>query len=378
MPRTGENIYKRKDGRWEGRYIKGHTGSKTSYGYIYGKSYKEVKVRLIQLKAEWDQKQKEQRKALEDDKLSNIASAWIEISSPLFKKSTIVKYKNLLHLYIFPAIGDCLISEITNEKVHIFCSDLLKNGGAKGTGLSPKTVTDVLSLLRSIQKYALSRNMKVNTISCSCPIKGPKKHLRVFSLQEQHLLYDYLKSDLTPCNLGIMLCLFTGIRIGELCALKWCDISISEKTLHIHQTMQRLHVENCDTAKTQILLSAPKSPCSIRFIPIPNHLMDWLLPMQKHPDSFFLTGDTRKFIEPRRMQYYFKHVLKACGIPDANFHILRHTFATRCIEIGFDLKSLSEILGHANVNITLNRYVHPTLELKRENMSKMFEQFSVR
>ena len=377
MPRTGENIYKRKDGRWEGRYIKERTGSKTSYGYVYGKSYKEVKIRLIQLKAEWEKKRAEEKTLMEDDKFSNIASVWLAISKPLFKESTLVKYKNLLRLYILPSIGDDWISEITDEKIHVLCSDLLNTGGAKKTGLSPKTVTDVLSLLRSIQKYALSRNMKATPISCSCPIKHSQKQLRVLSFQEHKLLYNYLKSNLTLSNLGIILCLFTGIRIGELCALKWSDISITEKTLYVHQTMQRLHAEGSNPAKTQILLSAPKSPCSIRLIPLPTHLMEWILPMQKHPDSFFLTGDTEKFIEPRRMQYHFKRVLKTCDIPDANFHVLRHTFATRCIESGFDLKSLSEILGHSNVNITLNRYVHPTLELKRENMSKMFEQFSV-
>ena len=378
MPRTGENIYKRKDGRWEGRYIKNRIGSKTSYGYIYGKSYKEVKLRLIKSKAEWEQSKSKQNTMTDDAVFFQIASAWLNSTESFLKESTIIKYKNMLRLYILPAVGDCKLSQITNEKILLFCNDLLNTGGAKKSGLSPKTVTDILSLLRSIQKYALNQNMQITPIPYSCPIRQVQKPLRVFSIPEQMLLCDYLKSDPTLCNLGILLCLFTGIRLGELCALTWGDISVSEQTLHIRRTMQRLHIEGSDTAKTKILLTSPKSPCSNRFIPIPGHFMEYLIPMEKQPDSFFLTGEPAKFIEPRRMQYHFKHVLAACGIPDANFHILRHTFATRCTESGFDLKSLSEILGHANVNITLNRYVHPTLEAKRENMTKMYEQFSVR
>lgn len=347
MPRTGKNIYKRKDGKWEGRCARKRIDSADS------------------------------KSLPADDTLADIASEWFKISMPLFKESTSVKYKNMLRLYILPAIGDCPISEITNETIRAFCNDLLHAGGAKKSGLSPKSVADILSLLRNIQKYALSQNMNTALSAFSCPVKHAQKQLRIFSRREQTLLCNYLKSDMTLCNLGVILCLFTGIRLGELCALKWGDISITEKTIHIQRTMQRLHTDDSRTAKTRILLSSPKSPCSIRFIPLPDPLMECLIPMQKHPDSFFLTGEAATFIEPRRMQYHFKRILNACGIQAANFHMLRHTFATRCIESGFDLKSLSEILGHANVNITLNRYVHPTLELKRAHMAKMFEPFSV-
>lgn len=387
MPRTGENIYKRKDGRWEGRYLKKTAASKSSYGYVYGKSYRDVKSRLSKAKAEWELQQSAIAEKT-DDTLSHVAAAWLEDSRGFFKESTYVKYRNLLNSYILPPLGNCFISKITNEKIYELSCSLLKSGGRKAAGLSPKTVSDILSLLKSIQKYAFNKNMAASHISCSLPVKQPLKQLRVFTVPEQRTLTGYLKKDLTLSNLGVLLCLFTGIRIGELCALKWEDISLRDRTISIHQTMQRLPQDGGElpqdnggtekTARTKILISAPKSDCSVRVIPLPDIIMEELAQMRQASNSYFLTGDPKKYTEPRTMQNRFKAILKTCGIHDANFHTLRHTFATRCIEAGFDTKSLSEILGHANVNITLNRYVHPTMEQKQKNMSRLSELFSVR
>ena len=374
MPRTGENIYKRKDGRWEGRYIKGHNGIRLCYGYIYGKSYKEVKSQLARAKVELDSRQIQKS----DDIFANVAAKWMESRGPFLKDSTLVKYRNLLRSYLLPSFGDCKMSEITNDKIDLLSNRLLKTGGVNGEGLSQKTVADSLSLLRCILKFALAQNMYVNFTSFTCPAKPEYKQLRILSIQEQHDLCKYLKSNKTPSNLGILICLFTGIRIGELCALKWKDISITERTLFIHQTMQRLPAADNSTNKTQIFITSPKSGSSIRIVPLPDMLMAEIVPMQQYEDAFFLSGHNTRYVEPRTMQNRFKSILKCCGIKDANFHTLRHTFATRCVEVGFDIKSLSEILGHANVNITLNRYVHPTLELKRENMSKLSELIAVR
>lgn len=381
MPRTGENIYRRKDGRWEGRYIKDRTSAKTKYGYIYGKSYREVKARLTEAKAAQEIKQRIALPDKRDDTLVNISENWLRHSAPLFRESTIVKYKSLLHSYIIPALGDCRISEITDDKVSEFSRRLLCAGGRRGSGLSTKTVSDSLSLLRGIQKYAASQNMDVRA-TCQISIKQPQKPLRVLTVQEQQTLCHYLGENMTLSNLGILLCLFTGIRIGELCALKWEDISFSEQTLSVRHTMQRLSAEDDEEdgkdRRTKIRISDAKSLCSIRMVPLPDLLMKELAAMHQQPESFFLTGDPEKYVEPRTMQNRFKAVLKRCHIEETNFHTLRHTFATRCVEVGFDVKSLSEILGHANVNITLNRYVHPTLELKRKNMSRLSEAFAVR
>lgn len=380
MPRTGQNIYKRKDGRWEGRYIKNHEGHKTSYGYIYGRTYKEVKCRLLKVHTECQPENAKLPSPTEDVLFVFLAEKWFEHSRLLFKESTCVKYRNLLRCYIIPHLGSHPVNDITDETVLAFANDLLTSGGEKGSGLSPKTVSDILSVLRSIRKYAISRNIDIKYLSCSLPVKQKSGQLRVFSMQEQQKLYSYLKSNISLRNLGIMLCLFTGLRIGELCALRWEDISLKSRTLYVHQTMQRLHVrENSHKqqkeTKTAILISTPKSSCSIRIIPIPELLLKELRLLKQPSDAFFLTGEKADYIEPRTMQNHFKSVLKECHIDDANFHTLRHTFATRCVEVAFDTKSLSEILGHANVSITLNRYVHPTLELKQENMNRLSKLF---
>ncbi|MBR1485871.1 MAG: site-specific integrase, partial [Synergistaceae bacterium] len=180
-----------------------------------------------------------------------------------------------------------------------------------------------------------------------------------------------LKKHFDLTALGILLSLFTGLRIGELCALKWSDFSFADKEFRVQRTMQRLHNLNENSVrKTFIEIDAPKSPCSLRKIPIPGELIKYLKSFYVE-GAFVLSGSKNKFVEPRTMENRFKSVLKKCGVEQINFHALRHSFATRCVELGFDVKSLSEILGHANVNITLNRYVHPSMKLKHVNMNKL-------
>ena len=181
-----------------------------------------------------------------------------------------------------------------------------------------------------------------------------------------------------PNNIGILVCLFTGLRVGEICALRWEDISISDKTIHVHHTLQRIQNRSGEGAKTRIVITTPKSRCSIRLIPIPDALIRLLVLYRETSSGYFLTNNKNKYVEPRIMQNHFKKVLKENAIAPANYHALRHTFATRCIEVGFDIKSLSEILGHASVNITMNRYVHPSMELKKENMQKLSSLLAVK
>ena len=162
--------------------------------------------------------------------------------------------------------------------------------------------------------------------------------------------------------------------MGELCALRWEDYNKDEKIIHICRTLQRIQCNN-GIIRTQVLIAEPKSSCSERIIPVPEFVCN-LLDDAEQISGYILTGND-SYIEPRTMQNRFKAVLQKCNIPNAKFHTLRHTFATRCVELGFDIKSLSEILGHANVNITLNRYVHPSMELKRKNMDKLSQLIAV-
>ncbi len=378
MPRKGENIYKRKDGRWEGRYIKAKSPTgKAVYGYVYAKTYREVKTKLHNASVSILQHPQSSPNA-RGDSFSIIASDWFDSIVPQVKESTANKYHNLLHTYVLPVYGDVTLNCITYDFVEKQYKELLLHGGSDHSGLSPKTVSDVLSVIRSVLKFAIRKGKIVPCDGSGVQIKQIKKEMRILSKAEQARLCSYLYSELDPYNIGILICLFTGLRIGEICALHWEDVSFSEQTIRVHQTMQRIQDNSVDGKKTKIILSTPKSACSIRTIPIPEPLIEVLINYQTSQSGFLLTNSDSHFIEPRTMQNRFKKALECSQIAPANFHALRHTFATRCMELGFDVKSLSEILGHATVNITMNRYVHPTLEMKKENMKKLSSLFAVK
>lgn len=371
MPRKGENIYKRKDGRWEGRYMKSRTCTgKIVYGYVYAKSYREVKVKLRE-SALSNSMNKVIPSKVDQNLFSSVAADWFESIKSQTKESTQNKYHNLLASYILPVYGKQTLDNITYDFIEAHCKRLLESGGKKGNGLSAKTVTDVLSIVRNILKYASRKGLHILCDGSDIQIKNATNPMRVLSKTEQEQLYKYILAEPEPCNIGILVCLFTGLRIGEICALRWEDVSFSDQTIYIHQTLQRVQNKTGNGPKTKVVITTPKSPCSIRTIPIPNELSEVLAAHKKVSVGYLLTNDMCRFVEPRTMQNKFKKALKSIGIEPANFHAIRHTFATRCIELGFDVKSLSEILGHATVNITMNRYVHPTLDLKKENMKKL-------
>lgn len=317
--------------------------------------------------------EKNEKNQADDSLMYDVAERWLKSLEIRCKQSTIVKYRNQLDGHIYPIFGNMRISEITNEDVMAFSNALLKE-----KRLSPKSASDVISRIKSIRKFALFCGHEVNFLPEYVIIAQNQNEIRVFSLQEEKILLDYLKSHLDLTSLGIFLCLFTGIRLGELCALTWSDIRLDLRELRIRRTMQRLQIKGENTAqKTYISIDKPKSKSSVRTIPIPEVIIDELRYAYTE-DAYILTGRKNYYIEPRTMQNRFSAILSKCKIEDANFHTTRHTFATRCVEAGFDIKSLSEILGHANVNITLNRYVHPTMQLKRENMEKLSRLFAVK
>lgn len=314
----------------------------------------------------------------EDEKeavFRQIAEEWFAFLTPQLKESSIIKYRNILNLYLLPEYGERMISKISRADIIAFGNRLLTRGGMKQKGLSPKTVTGIIAVVKSIFGYAMQEMaFPVPDIRGVC-VKQPQKSLRVLSRIEQQKLSSYLCRNLSLCNLGVLTCLYTGLRIGEICALKWGDILFDEQYLFVHKTMQRLQTLSEEGAKTEILISAPKSECSVRKIPIPGELFKLLLAHRQPDEAYFLTGYPEQYIEPRTMENRFKLMLDRCGIENTHFHTLRHTFATRCVELGFDIKSLSEILGHSTVNITMNRYVHPSMELKQKNMDMLSDLF---
>lgn len=382
MSKRGENIYKRKDGRWEGRFVAGRTeNGKIIYKSVYAKSYTEVKILLQDKRMEFQQnlRRKELEETIKEKTITAFLEEWLESIRPKIKESSYIKYNSMMKHYITPNIGSKKLCEISYTMLEDFTNQLLLEGGSKNSVLSSKTVNDTLTLLKSAFRYAAN---KYGIILCDfnqMPYQRKDGQIRVFSQKEHEQLTSYLYSHNSFRNLGILLALFTGIRVGELCALTWDQIHLDSGTITICQTMQRVENTNFKSRrtdmKTRVIITSPKSPSSIRDIPLPAFLVDILKETPHTEHGYFLSDSEDMYIEPRNLQTHFKTILKKVGIEHASFHTLRHTFATRCVELGFDLKSLSEVLGHANVNITLNKYVHPSMELKRDNMEKLSQLF---
>ena len=235
--------------------------------------------------------------------------------------------------------------------------------------LSPKTIKGIVSTLVSILNYA-EEKYKVRFHLELVAMPKPKIYeLQVLTPREQVKLEQFCLNSYEQKYIGIVIALYTGMRIGELCALTWGNIDLKNKRIQVTKTLQRIYLQK---SKTQILIDSPKSSKSIRKIPMNDKVFEILKNLKnKNEDTdFLLTGDKR-YIEPRRYQYSFSKVLKELGLKDYNFHILRHTFATNCIKVGMDPKSLSEILGHSTVNITLNKYVHSSDKIKKKFLQKL-------
>ena len=362
----GENIFKRKDGRWEARYVKGRELSgKIKYGFCYGKTYREAKDKVMKIKAEL-LSGRTPSVVTSKHRFSFYCGEWLRFKRDGVRESTYIKYEAILRKHIEPKLGACFPAGINDAAVEDFTHELLTYDG-----LSAKTVQDILSVLRSVMKYASKHSaVPLAQIDISYP-KDAKRETRVLSHNEQERFAKYLLSDMDSCKFGVLLMLLTGIRIGELSALKWKDINIAEKTIRISATLQRLRDTDPDgESRTKILIGTPKSGTSVRTIPMTDYTAGLCEKMRRCDEAYILTGTT-DYMEPRALQYRIGKYTKACGLEGVHAHTLRHTFATRAVEVGFEIKSLSEVLGHANTTITLERYVHSSMELKRANMNKL-------
>ena len=366
MPKKGENIFKRKDGRWEARYVKGYNEQgKIRYGFCYGKTYKEAKDKVSGIKAAMFNHAPPPEN-VSRHRLAFFCREWLCLQKGRVKESTYVKYDGIIAQHIVPKLGGFLPAALTTQIAEGFKLELAAEG------LSAGTVRNILLVLGAVLKYTAQQVPGgLPAVAVQFP-KEAKAEERVLSEEEQRRVAAYLQQDMDECKFGILLAMLTGLRIGELCALRWEHISTSKGTLRVEATMQRLkNLDGGEGGKTKILIGSPKSDSSLRTIPLSESAAVLCRHMDTQtPAAFVLTG-TEEYMEPRALQYRFKRYMKECGLEDVHFHTLRHTFATRCVEVGFELKSLSEILGHANTSITMNRYVHSSLDLKRSNMDKL-------
>ena len=375
MARKGENIYKRKDGRWEARYIVSHDEKgHVKYRSVYGKTYTEAKKKrqdaVLKL-SEMDFE--EQAKA---GTVESVARAWIKDCSHKWKESTKCRYQEKLDIYILPHFGKREFSDISTAEVESFISMIQSEGMPGRDPVSSGTARSVLTVLKQIRLHALKMDHQVRFNPDCIIVRAHKADITVFSESEEKKLVAHLSADTDETDAGFLTCLFTGIRVGELCALNCDNIDLEDGVIRIRATMQRLPDNSGGDKKTKVTIDTPKSECSIRDIPINKDLYEVLRRFHK-PGAFLLTGDKEKFVEPKTMENRFKSILKKCGLKPAGVHSCRHTFSCRCIERGMDPKTLSEILGHANVATTLNTYVHSNRKSKEEGLNMLSDLFSV-
>ncbi|MBQ7969075.1 MAG: tyrosine-type recombinase/integrase [Clostridia bacterium] len=359
MPRKGERVYHRKDGLWEARYIKDidATGKK-KYGSVYARTYREVKEKRQNI--EDNIRLYNRPLAIRNMTISQLVNEWLFLNRNRLKISTYQRYLGFLNNHIEDIVGKQPVIFFSTIAVHEFALNRLESG------LQPQSVNSILTFLHACLRYGHRQyNLPLPDIIYLTP---NRKEMRVLTADEQRKLVSYLNEDMDIYKFGVLLALYTGLRIGELCGLRWEDIE--DNRIKIKRTVQRI---NGQDGRTELHIGTPKTTTSAREIPIPSFLLDKINHYHELNQNCEYVIALRKdeITDPRVMQYKFKKFLKAANIEKANFHSLRHTFATRCIECGFEVKSLSEILGHTKVNITLNRYVHSSFELKLNNMEKL-------
>lgn len=291
-----------------------------------------------------------------------VTEEWLKYKKNTVKKSTYYNYSYSVEKYLYPRFADQDITQI--KDYNDFIEKLTDT-------LAPKTVRDIITKLKEIINfYEEEHNTKLNIKKMSLP-KMNKKEIQILSNKEKQKLEKYCIEQNSLKSLGILICLNTGLRIGEVCALRWENIDFESKKIHIEKTIERIYSK--EENKTIVIIDTPKSITSVRTIPINSKLYNILKQIRgkSKKTDFVLTGSSEHYVEPRNYQYHFKEILKRNKVKKYKFHTLRHTFATNCIEAGMNIKFLSEILGHADVSITLNIYVHSSDKAKRKYLEKI-------
>lgn len=364
MARRGENIYKRKDGRWEGRYIKGRRESgKIHYGYIYGYKYSEVKHQLILMKYE---KQTSNSKNLlpYEGRLKDWTNYWLEtFVRPKVKSSTYASYKNKMDVHVLSRLGSIKLQKLKQSDIEL----LLKQMDAT---LKASSIRSIFSVLKNCLSKAISLNLLTENPCSGLELpKTRRKTVQALSITDQTKLVKEVSSS--QKFFSIMLALQTGLRIGEICGLKWEDIDFESNTLGVNRTVLRIQTEDKAGRKTEIVEITPKSNHSQRKIPLTESLKQELLKLQKISTSEYVISNKQKALEPRTIAYRFQIVRKKIGLENFSFHSLRHTFATRCLEAGGNIATISSLLGHSSTKMTLDCYTNSFFTEERQLVEKL-------
>lgn len=297
-------------------------------------------------------------------KLKELLEIWLE----RYMKHTIKiriynRYKSICELHLIKDLGDYELVELKHNVLQDFLLEMINNK------YSTNTIKGIVSVLKQALRLAVTLEF-IDKEYCSS-LKLPtneEKEISVFTKKEQQIIESFCLNHKRKNYIGIVICLYTGIRLGELLALTWDDIDFNSNLLTINKTSYSVKIDG----KSQIVVDKPKTKKSNRIIPLPNQLIKLLKAIKKESNSkYVITTRSLGMVDNRSYQRTFKYILKINNITYRNFHSLRHTFATNAIELGMDVKTLAEILGHTNAMITLNRYSHSLLDYKIEMMNKL-------
>ena len=369
MARRGENIRKRSDGRWEGRYIKGRSADgKPFWGYVYGATYAEVREISIRKKAEHGIYNLSNTEVT----FSAVSEQWLYSVRQSVKESTFSHYQYTMRHYLLPIFGNFKVSALDEKILEQGLLEIITPTSRKQKPLGAAMAQECLSMMRRICKYAAHFHLiRPLEISVKLPQKKSKASLP-FTLEEQKKLQAFVMDSPTPRKIGLLLGFQLGLRIGEICGLKWSDFDLSASTVTVQRTVSRI---SCGDGHTKVVVQSPKTEKSNREIPLPKSLVRVLKQLSKNfsNETWFLSGNEEKPVEPRCYRKSIRGYLKKASVHQAHPHMLRHTFATTCLQAHCDIKTLSELLGHANAAITLKQYVHSDMGRKRKEINRIFQ-----
>lgn len=308
----------------------------------------------------------------------NYASYWLLKKKYEVRESTFANYCNLLNNTIVPCLGDIPCENFNNKIIQQFAYWAKEKGGKEGNGVSEHYIKDCLLIIKSIIKDGQEENvfpdfgLKRIKVPKTLMIESTKK---TYTEEEYKKIIKYILDNISPKSLGVLIGIFTGMRIGEICALKWEDIDLENKLINVNKTAQRIYNPLDEFEKSKIVITPCKTENSQRSVPIAQDLYKMLKALKTSDNDYVLTG-TNKLLEPRTFRKFYTKMMNDCGVTPIKFHSLRHTFASINIENGTDVKTISEILGHSDIAITLQTYTHTSNKAKAkaiDKFNKMFE-----
>lgn len=310
----------------------------------------------------------------------NYAGYWLERKKYEVRESTFANYTNLFINNIIPCLGDIPCEQFNNKLIQMFAYWCKDKGGKDGKGISEHYIKDSLLLVKAVIRDGQDEGVfpdfafKQIKIPKTLQIETQKQ---VYTEKEYQKIIDYILKNISSKSVGILLGIYTGMRIGEICALQWKDINFEEQLINVNKTIQRIYNPLDELEPSKIVITPGKTKNSIRQIPITNDIVQ-ILKTIKNEDSFYVLSNSKKPIEPRTYRKFYNKFMKETGVEPIKFHALRHTFASINIENGADVKTISDILGHSDIAITLKTYTHTSQKAKEKAIQKFNNMFKTK